>query len=260
MKKKRKTIKIGKIEIEVIDIIAILMVILVFAVYFLSPKRFLITTASYGKGSKKDNALVEKVMGKENPEERFKIYFQWYNVVHELGHGVLHYNSDLKIDKAKEEQLVNDFAVAYWMYYGETDKLVELADIANYAASQLESPIKDESKYLEYAEKNFNKKEFKTFNNYGWFQFTCVKESVKNMKSLEKVLKEMGIENYKLNKQKTLEYETINEETSGIIIDDAIENFNEWGLYFPKAHQKFSNNPNNNHSRPGRKMLGLFYM
>lgn len=261
MKKKSKRIKIGSIELEIdwTTIVALAVFIFIFVAYFLSPKRYLITTASYNKGSKEENALVEKVMGKENIEERFEIYFQWYNVVHELGHGMLRYNSDLKISRAKEEQLVNDFAVAYWMYYGETDKLVELADIANYAASQLESPIKDETKYLEYADKNFNTKEFQTFNNYGWFQFTCVKESIKNMKNLDEVLNEMEIHNYKLNKQETLEYPTINEEISGIIIDDAIKNFNEWGLYYPKAHQKFSNNPNNNYSRPGRKVLGLFY-
>ena len=72
-------------------------------------------------------------MGPDKTEERFRIYFQWYNVLHELGYGLIYYNNGVNIAVADEEQLVNDFVVAYWKYYGEEDKVKELEDIVNYA-------------------------------------------------------------------------------------------------------------------------------
>ena len=91
---------------------------------------------------------------------------------------------------------------------------------------------------------------FFTFNNYGWFQFTSVKKSLENRKTLDEVLYEMGIKEYKLNGNKLLIYETIDEDTSTQIIDDAIDNINAWGLKMPKAIHHFS--------IPKKKFMGLF--
>ena len=122
-KTKKKQIKIGKLELSENTFELIILGILVFT-YILSPRCYSITTGLYNKGTEEDQKNVVTAMGNENTENRFKLYFQWYNVIHELGHGLLYYNNGVNIDVADEEQLVNDFAVAYWKYYGEEEKVL----------------------------------------------------------------------------------------------------------------------------------------
>lgn len=242
----------------VIGILAFIAVIAIIVSAILSPKVYLVTTARYGKGSAEDEQNVKIAFSEENTEERFKLYFQWYNVVHELGHGLLRYNSNLKLSRVQEEQLVNDFAVAYWLYYGEPEKIDKLVDITNYAASHIKSDAPEGTYYMDFAEKNFNKKWFNTFNNYGWFQFSSVKESLQKRKDLESVLKEMGINNVKLPERKTLQYPEINEDVSTQVINDAVDNFHSWGLNYPNVCHFFSNDPNENYSRSSRDYFGIW--
>ena len=98
---------------------------------------------------------------------------------------------------------------------------------------------------------------FFNFNDYGWFQFSCVKHSFEQNKSLEEVLHEMGFQDVTLPEKTLLEHKVIDENESTQIINEAIENFHSWGLKFPKAHQSFSNDPNQNSSRPLKNVFGI---
>ena len=258
--KKLKKIKIGKLEFEetLSGFITSLLAIILLIVFFLSENVFLIKTARFGKGSEIDNNNVKIALGNENTEEKFNLYFQWYNVIHELGHGILMYNSDIKLTNVEEEQLVNDFAVAYWLYYGEEDKINELSHIVEYAVNNIESDAEEGVTYKEFAEKNWNKPSFNTFNNYGWFQYSCVQTSLKNKKTLDTVLKEMGLENINLPAPELLEYPIINEEVSTQIVNDAVNNFHKWGLKFPNVYQSFSDDPNANYSKNMKNFLGIY--
>lgn len=255
--KKTKQIKIGKLVI-VENPMELIIVAVLLLITFLSPNIYLITTARYGQGSETDNHNVEIALGQENTEENFLLYFQWFNVLHELGHGVLKYNSNIKLSNAEEEQLVNDFALAYWLYYGEEDKINKLTEIVDYAATHIESDAENGITYMEFAEKNWYNPSFETFNNYGWFQFNSVKESINKRKSLDEVLKKMGIENITIPEQKLLQYPTINEDVSTQIINDAVDNFHSWGLEFPKVYQSFNNDPNANYSKGVKNILGIY--
>lgn len=256
-----KVIKIGKKEIKVSDLIASLIIVIIIIAYFLSPKYYSVTTGLYNQGTKDDQKNVITALGDENTEERFEIYFQWYNVVHELGHGLLMYNDGAKLDIVDEEQLVNDFAVAYWKYYGEEEKINELEDIAKYAVENIGDNYKNGVDYLELGRNNSTSKRFKfsffNFNDYGWFQFSSVKHSFETNKSLESVLKEMGFKNFKLTNQKELVYGEINKEISTQVIKDAVKNFREWGLEYPDVIHHYNKNPNNNYSKPVVKVFGL---
>ena len=257
---KKVKIKIGKFEFEEtpFNIIISILALIILIIFLLSDDVFLIKTARYGKGSETDNNNVKIALGNENTEEKFNLYFQWYNVVHELGHGILTYNSDIKLSNVEEEQLVNDFAVAYWLYYGEENKIDELSNIVEYAVNNIKSDAEEGVTYKEFAEKNWNKYSFNTFNNYGWFQYSCVKESLKNKKTLDIVLNEMGIDNINLPAPELLEYPIINEEVSTQIVNDAVNNFHKWGLEFPKVNQSFSNDPNTNYSKNMKNFLGMY--
>lgn len=282
---KIKTLKIGKFEIKgsIPGFISLGIMIVLLIIYIFSPKAFLITTARYGAGSESDNQNVITALGAENTEENFNLYFQWYNVVHELGHGMITFhgernlvtvednannefnivkfleeNSENVVWDVYEEQLVNDFALAYWMYMGEDEKIQQLETVVNHALEHIDSDAKEGQNYISFAIENWNKSSFNTFNNYGWFQYSCVKNSLENRKTLDVVLREMGITDFDLSKLEKKHYGEINEETSKQIVQDVVINFKQAGLEFPKTYQKFSNNPNTNYSVDVKNFLGIY--
>ena len=248
------------------DMIGTIIVILVFLSLllsvFLSPNIYLIKTARWTDWNESDRQNVTAAMGEEKTEERFRLYFQYYNVIHEMGHGLMRYNKGVDVSAADEEQLVNDFAVAYWNYYGEPEKMEELYDIVTYAVENIGYNYKNGVDYMEFAKKHSDysrfHNDFFNFNDYGWFQFSSVKHSIEQNKTLEDVLKEMGFQNFRLTQKKVLKHTVTDEGESTAIINEAVVNFNEWGLYFPESHQSFSNNPNENVSRPSKKIMGIF--
>lgn len=250
--------KKGIFEYSVIDLIVLGVMLACFVAYFLAPKAYSVVTARYNAGTKEQNEEVITALGTENTEEDFRIYFQWYNVIHELGHGLIRYHSDSKFSKAEEEQLVNDFAVAYWMMYGEESKLERMEYITSHAMSSLKSDAEPGQSYMDFAEKRWGKKGFFSFRNYGWFQFNSSHAALQNQKDMDTVLKEMGISGYSLPENPSrINYGTISEEVSDQILNDAVENINSWGLSFPKVYHKYHNDPNDNYSKPV-KDLGLF--
>lgn len=261
-KKEVRKIQIGKFKISLSDLIALILLAVVILIYLFSPRYYSVTTGLYNQSTEEDQKNVVTALGQDNTEERFNLYFKYYNVIHELGHGLIYYNKGTDIPIAEEEQLVNDFAVAYWKYYGEEEKVKELEDIANYAVENIGDNYKNNIDYMELAKENSSKDNFKSsffnFNDYGWFQFSCVKQSFKENKDLETVLKEMGFKDFKLPEPEELKYDEISNDVSTEIINDAINNFHSWGLKFPKATHHFDKNPNNNYSRSVVKYLGLF--
>lgn len=54
-----------------------------------------------------------QLFGDENIQEKFNLYFHWFNIVHEIGHSLLDIQK-LERDKVEEVLCVNYFAVSYW--------------------------------------------------------------------------------------------------------------------------------------------------
>jgi hypothetical protein len=242
----------NKLVISIVIAIMLLAIIAAIVLIVLPGNKYLINTARYQKWDDVTTGYVETAMGKENTEERFRTYFQWYNVIHEMGHGIIHNNNGIDIQIAEEEQLVNDFAVAYWRYYGEEEKIDLLKDIVDYAVVNVGDNYKNGVDYMELAKENstydsFNDSFF-NFEDYGWFQFSSVKNALEKDLTLDEALQNMGIKNYKLNNRKSLKYEKINEKESRVVIEDAYHNFLEWGLYYPEPAQIFWSDPNMNSS------------
>lgn len=248
-----KKIKIGKFSTNIGELILIILLIIGLILVFTSPKVALIVTQKYNQGTEDENNNVKIAFGEENTEEKFKLYFWWYNVLHEVGHGLIYYNGNNNMSGPEKEQLVNDFAYAYWSYYGEQDKLDELEPIINYAVEHIKNDENSNMNYMEYARENWNKESFGTFNNYGYFQFNSVSETFKNKKTLEEVLKEMGITNANLSNTKQLNYEYIDKDTCNKILYDAIDNVHEWGLEFPDTYHKYNTNPYYSYFRASNK-------
>ena len=143
----------------------------------------------------------------EKTEYIYELYFHWYNVIHELGHAIMMFNSSCELHPVEEEQLVNDFAYAYWKYYGEQEKLKELSSIVNDTICKFSVPTCNDESYIDYAKNVWETEEFFTFNNYGWFQFSSVQAAIANAPNLEQALNRMCSIKVLPKKAETLIYE-----------------------------------------------------
>lgn len=202
-----------------------------------------ITTGVYRNGNKEQKALVEVLFGKQNVEFYYEIYFHWYNVIHELGHALIATNSNEHYHPVDEEQLVNDFAVAYWIHYGEKEKLRDLEKIVSTTISKFTRPVSDDVTYVDYAKEKWGKVELYNFNNYGWFQFNCVSESLKKQIGIEFALQQMGGANLKIQRQKKFTY-IVDNELSSRVLKDAADVLAEWGMKVPLIKLSFSSDLN----------------
>ena len=179
-----------------------------------------IQTGSYQAAPLKQREMLSQLFG-ENAESKYELYFHWYNLIHELGHCVMMFNSGARPHPAEEEQLVNNFAVAYWRHYGEPGKLDALSALVPSVLSRLVSPVRDGSGYMDYAKDKWGQGEFFTFNNYGWFQFSSVQAAISHPQSLEQALSRMfPFQGHPFRKE-TLSY-PLQEGSASEIIESAV--------------------------------------
>ncbi len=202
-----------------------------------------ITTGVYRMGRKEQRALVDSLFTKENAEYYYEVYFHWYNVMHELGHALLATNADEPLHPVDEEQLVNDFAVAYWLYYGEAEKLSNLREIVSTTIPRFIRPTSIDKTFVEYAKEMWGHKELYNFNNYGWFQFHCVSTSLKKRINLESALKKLGGKNLISQKRDTFSY-AIDDQMVASVLKDAEIALAAWGMNVPSIKLTYSNDLN----------------
>ena len=252
IKSKKRGMLIFNIIVSIIIILNVLLLLFV-------PNFLMVCTGRYGTGSEEENEFIDKVMG-DDAEETFKLYFYWFNVIHETGHGIMMFNGNKNYTDAENEMLVNKFAAAYWRKYGEEDKLKKIEELADYALSKLDNPAKDGQSIVEWLNEHYREQAQNiSFNDYGYFQFKSVKEAFECTDSLEEIVEEMTGKKVTLNDKK-LTYEKIDEETSTQIILDASDNYREWGLNYPEhdmiAHY-FVDQPNNHFATSSKSIVGI---
>lgn len=202
-----------------------------------------IITGLYEQGTPEARQIVDGIWGKEQAQERFDLYFHWYNLLHELGHGIMAFNCPQRPHPVEEEQLVNDFAVGYWLHYGEAEKLEALGAVVSYALAHLTLPDGAGTSPTDYARAKWGTAALFTFNNYGWFQFSCVKESLQRGETLASVLPRMGIERPQVQPRRTLAY-SLSNETILPIVRDAACMLRAWGAVLPEVTVALDPDPN----------------
>jgi hypothetical protein len=190
-----------------------------------------ITTGQYLTAPLEQRLMVRDLFG-ENVEYSFEIYFHWYNMIHELGHAVFEYNCVKRPHPVAEEQLVNNFAVAFWRYYGEVEMLKILGSLVKETLNRFTVPSMNNKDHLSYAYEQWGTEELYRFNNYGWFQFSCVEYSLSNPKSLEQALIDMGLTHIQCDKKILLKYD-VDDRMPFKVIEDAKEVLSHWGILLP---------------------------
>lgn len=201
--------------------------------------QYTIITGKFETGGPEIKKVISDILGADKLEEKYKLYFYWFNVIHELGHVILRFNEHENLSDFEEEPIVNDFAIAFWSYYGETLKFKQLSELIQDSIPRFVSPVPEvhpvpeDINYIEYAEKNWGKETFFTWNNYGWFQFNCVLNSLCNKKSLEDMLRIMSNNMIITQPKLLLSYEINADKLPMRIVQDATVILRDWGINLP---------------------------
>lgn len=182
------------------------------------------------------------LFGNEDIAREFhKIYFQWYNLIHEFAHIFRRYHG-IKIDWTKEganeEQAVNDFAMAYWKKFGQKDKLEFIIKYIEQTLKVMPNPIPIEADFLEFWNEHFSG--IQSSELYAFFQFTSVKRSYESNESFSDVLNSFGIKSidaYHRNLTYAEEYHPQN------VIDDCCKILNDMGIDTPSVEVVLSDDP-----------------
>lgn len=151
----------------------------------------------------------------------------------ELGHAVFDYNCLYRPHPVDEEQLVNNFSISYWRHYGEVGKFKTLCSIVRESLGKFIIPTQNNKNHLAYAKEQWGTEELYSFSNYGWFQFSCVENSISKQITLEQALIDMGLTHVQCEKKMLLKY-NVDERMPYKVIEDAKEVLSHWGIILPK--------------------------
>ncbi len=195
--------------------------------------RVKIVTGQYQMASSEQKKMIQELFG-EDAEYNYEIYFHWYNVLHELGHAIMMFNASSRPHPADEEQLVNNFAYAYWKHYGEREKLNKLCSIVGETIQKLTVPTCNNENYLDYAKNAWGTEELFSFNNYGWFQFSSVQAAITEAPNLEQALNRMCSAKVSPKKIETLKYDVCDQMASRVVAD-AVRLMKNWGILLPEG-------------------------
>lgn len=194
--------------------------------------RIKIVTGQYEKAPLEQKKMIQDLFG-EDAEYKYEIYFHWYNVLHELGHAIMMFNASVRPHPAEEEQLVNNFAYAYWKHYGEQRKREELCSIVDETVGEFSVPASGNESYMDYAKNNWGTEELFTFNNYGWFQFSSVRAAITDAPDLGQALNRMCSAEIFPKKAETLSYD-VDDRMPARVVADAVSRMKAWGVRLPE--------------------------
>jgi len=205
----------------------------------------LIVTGRYGQGTRETNEMVMSILGEQNTKDKFNVYFNWYNTVHEVGHVVEQIISDNICGLLERELFANEFAVAFWAHYGDKKTFDCLKEFVYATAQRFERPIaenediSDCARRFESGELEFN------FNNYGWFQFSLVKLVLGKIRNLESVLKSAGFALNKIPSPQTLAFSSLEAYATPEILKAVFAKLDELGIKMPRpVYHVLSDDPN----------------
>ncbi len=184
-----------------------------------------IISGQYELGTEDQQSEFKMLLGEDNIQYKFDLYFHWYNIVHELGHCLVD-SQQINMSDVKEEMFVNEFAVAYWKYIGAEVQINELEDMLNRIHANIESPVPYDIGLVEYYESIWKTEVIDNVMVYGYFQLISVLEALKVKKDFKTVLNSIGID---LNSNIIMsKYEgAICAANAYKVLDNAVANINE---------------------------------
>ncbi len=184
-----------------------------------------IISGQYELGTEDQQAEFKMLLGEDNIEYKFDLYFHWYNIVHEFGHCVVDLQK-INMSNVQEEMFVNEFAVAYWKHIGAETQMKELEDLLNGINANIPSPVPCDISFTEYYESIWGPEVLDNVMLYGYFQLNSVLEALKGKKDFKAVLNSIDIDlssNICMSKYE----DTICAKNAYKVLDNVVANINK---------------------------------
>lgn len=202
--------------------------------------KYKIISGKYETGNEEQQMGYKMLLGEDNIQYKFDLYFHWYNLVHEMGHCLVE-KYGLKLSKVQEEMYVNELAVAYYRYIEETDRLGDLKTMLTTVIEHMPSPVPDGESFTSFFESIWGTEELMNVMTYGYFQLNSVLEAMKAGRDFSDVISDLGV---------TIRSADVKECNEDIVSSNAekflavaIDNLNAFGLEVPEISLELVDNP-----------------
>ena len=200
-----------------------------------------IISGRYETGTQVQQMGYNQLFGNEKIQEKFDLYFHWFNIVHEIGHIVVDLQK-VDMDKVDEELFANCFAVAYWRSVDNSNNLAKVQHMISDILKYMPSPIPKNIIFNDFFKSIWGTEQMNSVMTYGFFQISCVSEAFKSNKSLSDLLSEVGYENINTSAVKAYN-EDVNAENAGKVLNQCIENLNSIGVMITNVNIELVDNP-----------------
>lgn len=202
--------------------------------------KYKILSGKYETGNEEQQMGYKMLFGEENIQRKFDLYFHWYNLVHEMGHCLVE-KYGLKLSPVEEEMYVNELAVGYYRYVGESDRLAELKSILKAVIDQMPSPVPEGESFTSFFESIWGTDALMNVMTYGYFQLNSVLEAMKTGRKFADVISELGVAISQADVKECKEEITSNNAEK--FLSAAIENIKACGLEVPEIRLELVENP-----------------
>lgn len=202
--------------------------------------RYVIQSGKYETGTNEQQKSFKQILG-DDVLQKFDLYFHWYNIIHELGHcfaGECNIKQDSNIE---QEMFVNEFAVGYYLYVGETQKLDELKFMVETILEKMSSPMPEGEAFLDFYKRIWNTDAIMQVMIYGYFQFRSVLEALNKQRNFKDIALELGYQIHSANIVKC--EEAISSESAEKFLNTALENMKNMGMDIPSVSLKLMDDP-----------------
>ena len=200
-----------------------------------------IVSGRYETGTQVQQMGYNQLFGNERIQEKFDLYFHWFNIVHEIGHIIVDIQK-IDMDKVDEELFVNCFAVSYWRSVDECNNLEKVQCIIEDILKHMPSPIPHGATFNDFFKSIWGTEQMNSVMMYGYFQISCVSEAFKSNKSLSELLSEVGYENVDMSVIKPYN-EGVNSENTNKVLNQCIKNLNSIGVKVNDVKIELVDNP-----------------
>ena len=202
--------------------------------------KYKILSGKFETGNEEQQMGYKMLFGEENIQRKFDLYFHWYNLVHEMGHCLVE-KYGLKLSPVEEEMYVNELAVGYYRYVGESDRLAELKSILKAVIDQMPSPVPEGESFTSFFESIWGTDALMNVMTYGYFQLNSVLEAMKTGRKFADVISELGVAISQADVKECKEEITSNNAEK--FLSAAIENIKACGLEVPEISLELVDNP-----------------
>ena len=202
--------------------------------------KYKILSGKFETGNEGQQMGYKMLFGEDSIQYKFDLYFHWYNLVHEMGHCLVE-KYGLKLSPVEEEMYVNELAVSYYRYVGESDRLAELKSILKAVIDQMPSPVPEGESFTSFFESIWGTDALMNVMTYGYFQLNSVLEAMKTGRKFADVISELGVAISQADVKECKEEITSNNAEK--FLSAAIENIKACGLEVPEIRLELVENP-----------------